>query len=57
MCKHEQCKYFGYRTCAQADNETMKMANSDIPEEIGTLPSFLQAAYSLARSGYAKRWV
>lgn len=38
MRKHGQCKYFGYRTCAQADNEIMKRSNSDIPEYHGGKP-------------------
>jgi len=30
--KHDQCKYFGYKSCVHKDDEVMKKATQDVPQ-------------------------
>jgi hypothetical protein len=35
MNKHQDCKFFGYRTCTHKDDEIMREATQTIPEYRG----------------------
>ncbi len=34
--KHNDCKFYGYRSCAHANDETMKRATQDFSEHCGS---------------------